>query len=209
MSADVMHDPNFVHGINGFMNGCRGSHCPAEVACRDVHLRYSGDFAFRRMIDAGHTPADIIKAEQQALQQAQDARRHATRVHVTKVPRKTRTQAPAGQHASTYTTAIRRHHAQGMLDHEISTATGLGRRQITTIRNAIGLTPNRTIDNETVQRLHADGYTDTQIAQHINHVRKRTVNRRAVAAVRLRLGLTPNPAPANDAGASSLPKEAT
>lgn len=209
MSSNIIHDPSFPHGKYGYILGCHGSHCPADVACRDVHLRYSGDFAFRRLIDAGHTPADIIKAEQEALQQAQDARKHATRVHVPKVPRKTRTQAPAGQHASSYTTAIRRHHAQGMLDHEISAATGLGRRQVTTIRNAIGLTPNRTINNETVRRLHADGYTDTQIAQHINHIRKRTVNRRAVAAVRLRLGLTPNPAPVNTTGASSLPKEAT
>ena len=42
------------HGsVAGYRSGCRGSQCPAPVACREVHRRYNGDVEFRRRIDAG------------------------------------------------------------------------------------------------------------------------------------------------------------
>lgn len=209
MTSAIIHDPSFRHGTpDGFRDGCHGSHCPADMTCRDVHLRYMGDWAYRRAIDSGLTSTDIHNQEQEALQQARDARERRVRVILPKKRKQARTITPAGQHASLHTDAVRRLHAQGLLDAEIGRTIGLGRRQVTTIRAAIGLTPNRNINTDTIRELHAQGMTDTEITAHINQDRARKTNRRAIAAIRHRLGLAPNQAPVTT-GASSLPKEAT
>jgi len=62
MTADILSDPNHPHGtVEGFAKGCRGSHCPAPMACRDVHFRYQGDYGFRKAYDAGTTPEQIAQ----------------------------------------------------------------------------------------------------------------------------------------------------
>lgn len=56
MSAADLLDDGFPHGtLDGYREGCRGSHCAAPIACRDVYRRYSGDAEFRRLIDSGNT----------------------------------------------------------------------------------------------------------------------------------------------------------
>lgn len=47
-------DDSFPHGTpRGYADGCRGAACPAVISCRDVHRRYSGDWGFRKLVDAG------------------------------------------------------------------------------------------------------------------------------------------------------------
>lgn len=85
-ALDLLFDDAFPHGtLDGYAAGCRGGRCPAPVRCRDVHLRYQGDFAFRRQLQSGLSPAAIIEAERRrAAQQrrpalAQPSPQHAQR----------------------------------------------------------------------------------------------------------------------------------
>ena len=62
MTADILSDPAHPHGTpEGFAKGCRGSHCPAPMSCRDVHSRYQGDYGFRKAYDAGTAPEKIAQ----------------------------------------------------------------------------------------------------------------------------------------------------
>jgi len=56
-------DDSFPHGTPaGYHGGCRGAHCPAPASCRDVQMRYSGDYGFRKAFDAGTPVEEIIRA---------------------------------------------------------------------------------------------------------------------------------------------------
>lgn len=78
MSADILSTPGFPHGTpDGFRAGCRGSHCPAVVACRVVHRRYQGDFRFRRLFDAGFSLERIAEVEEAEQVEAEVAARAA------------------------------------------------------------------------------------------------------------------------------------
>ena len=60
-TLDMLED-GFPHGtVAGYDRGCRGSHCPAVIACRDVRRRYLSDMDFRRLVDAG-VPVQEIAA---------------------------------------------------------------------------------------------------------------------------------------------------
>lgn len=64
MIAAALFDTEFPHGtVQGFNDGCRGSQCPAPVECRTVHMRYSGDYSFRKRIDAGMLVSEIVELE--------------------------------------------------------------------------------------------------------------------------------------------------
>ena len=59
--SDVLFDDAFPHGsVDGFDRGCKGGHCPAAIACRDVKRRYGSDLDFRRLVDAGATLEEIV-----------------------------------------------------------------------------------------------------------------------------------------------------
>lgn len=58
MGAMDLFEDGFPHGTpDGFLKGCKGAHCPAQVEgglrCRDAYLKYQGDFRYRKVIDAG------------------------------------------------------------------------------------------------------------------------------------------------------------
>ncbi|WP_136053457.1 hypothetical protein [Microbacterium sp. K5D] len=197
MTADIITDTTYPHGTpEGFMNGCRGSRCPAPMACRDVHTRYNGDYAFRRQINAGMTPAEIIAAEKP---EPPVRARKPTPAPKPPTRKPKPSQRPSG---SAHAMRVRELHAQGMLDKEIAEQIGIGRRTVTNIRDTLGLAPHHGVDADQVRRLHTDGLTDRQIADRINQTRARKINRRTIWGVRKRLGLNPNPAPATT-GASS------
>lgn len=64
----ALFDPEFPHGtIQGFNDGCRGGQCPAVMECRTVHMRYSGDYSFRKRIDAGMSVSEIVEIEAAAV----------------------------------------------------------------------------------------------------------------------------------------------
>jgi hypothetical protein len=95
MSILKLIEDGFEHGtVRGFAEGCRGAHCPSEVSCRTVHMRYSGDYSFRKRIDAGMTVAEILELEASEavvgaalVAAAKHAAREAERARPVKAPR--------------------------------------------------------------------------------------------------------------------------
>lgn len=197
MNADIITDTTHPHStVEGFEKGCTTGHCPADVSCKTVFTRFNGDYAFRRQINAGMTPVEIIAAE------VPEPPVRAPKVApAPKTPTRKR-KPPQRPHGSVHTDKVRALHTQGMLDKEIAAQLGIGRRTVTNIRDSLGLTPHHGVDADQVLRLHTDGLTDRQIADRINQTRVRKINRRTIWGVRKRLGLNPNPAPATT-GASS------
>lgn len=203
MNAQIILDETFPHGTpDGYLKGCRGGHCPNQIACRDVHRRYSGDYGFRKKIDAGESAVDITEAEARAVRDAAEAEKAAKRMtgaakrnHVVKTAR---TGSLEARHK-----AVRHLHSEGLRDFEIAAQLGVGRRYITDVRNDLRLAPHREISAVIVKRLHGQGLTDTEIYEHVNKTRKRKVNRRSVSSVRLRLGLEPNKQPPATSGVFS------
>jgi len=56
--AEIYSNPDFPHGTKeGHEQGCKGSQCPARVdggmSCTMAHIKYQGDYAYRKCIDAG------------------------------------------------------------------------------------------------------------------------------------------------------------
>jgi len=97
-TATALFDPEFPHGtVQGFNDGCRGGQCPAAMECRTVHMRYSGDYSFRKRIDAGMSVSEIVELEVAAAAEgvslvaaARRAEREAQRVAKPRVERATR-----------------------------------------------------------------------------------------------------------------------
>ncbi|WP_454113574.1 hypothetical protein [Microbacterium maritypicum] len=80
MNADIITNTTYPHGtVEGFQEGCNTAHCPADVSCKTVFTRFNGDYAFRRQINAGMTPAEIVAAEQEQAQEAAQADLRAKR----------------------------------------------------------------------------------------------------------------------------------
>lgn len=74
MNADIITDTTYPHGtIEGFKGGCTTNHCPSEVSCATVHTRYVGDWAFRRQVNAGMTPLEIVAVEEAQAREALEA----------------------------------------------------------------------------------------------------------------------------------------
>lgn len=175
MTADIITDATYPHGTpEGYTNGCRGSHCPAKIACRNVHLRYSGDYAFRKLIDTGITATQIIEreeaeaeAERIRAQEAAQAAKDAQKAHTRELARIRHNEARRTKRAT--------------------------QRAGTKKGDGIARTPLQV----EISRLHGLKLTDTQIAEHLGKKRNQ------VKGVRLYLHLPPNPAPATT-GASSL-----
>ena len=64
MSTLDLLDDSFPHGTpDGYRQGCRSAACPAVIPCRTVHSRYSGDYSFARLIDAGVPLAEILERD--------------------------------------------------------------------------------------------------------------------------------------------------
>ncbi|MFF1540468.1 hypothetical protein ACFVWL_10330 [Microbacterium sp. NPDC058269] len=197
MNADIITSTTCPHGtVAGFQEGCTTGHCPADVSCKTVFTRFNGDYAFRRQINAGMTPAEIVAAE--TPEPPARARKPAP---APKTPTR-KPKASQRTSGSAHANHVRELHGKGMLDKEIAAQIGIGRRTVTNIRDTLGLTPHHGVDPDHVLRLHTDGLTDRQIADRINQTRVRKINRRTIWGVRKRLGLNPNPAPATT-GASS------
>lgn len=192
MNADILSDPSHPHGTTeGFAKGCRGSHCPAPMSCRDVHFRYQGDYGFRKKLDAGMTLTEIAESERPAVKVVA---RHPAKEKVKPEPK--------GRAKSKHRDSVRELHAEELLDCEIAEKIGLSRRQVASIRIALKLPAHRNIDPDLVREHHAAGMNDRQIAAAINATRKRKTTRGSVFGIRKRLGLPANLTPA-PAGVSS------
>lgn len=64
MSTLDLFDDSFPHGTpDGYRRGCKTIACPALIPCRTAHTRYSGDYTFARMIDAGMSLSEILEQD--------------------------------------------------------------------------------------------------------------------------------------------------
>ncbi len=80
MSTLDLLDDSFPHGTpDGYRQGCRSAACPAVIPCRTVHSRYSGDYSFARLIDAGVPLAEILERDAAERANARQGDRAAAR----------------------------------------------------------------------------------------------------------------------------------
>lgn len=80
MSTLDLFNDTFPHGTpDGYRQGCRTIACPALIPCRTVHTRYSGDYTFARMIDAGTPLSEILERDAAAKEGIQQRDRAAAR----------------------------------------------------------------------------------------------------------------------------------
>lgn len=80
MSTLDLFDDSFPHGTpDGYRRGCKTIACPALIPCRTVHTRYSGDYTFARMIDAGMPLSEILEQDAAAKEGIHQRDRAAAR----------------------------------------------------------------------------------------------------------------------------------
>lgn len=68
MSTIDLFEDGFPHSTReGYDRGCRGGACPGKLengfSCSEAHVRYAGDYGYRKLVDGGATPAEIAAAE--------------------------------------------------------------------------------------------------------------------------------------------------
>lgn len=147
MNADIITAIDYPHGTaQGYRDGCHGSHCPSEVTCRTVHTRYNGDWAFRRQIESGMTPHEIVTIEHAQAQEAEEAERAQRSTETREAARERHNATRRANRAANLipqAVLIPRHTLrellnQGLTDREIGDKLGLTRRQVTGARNTAG-----------------------------------------------------------------------
>jgi len=72
MSGLDIYEDGFPHSTKeGYARGCKGGACPGIVdygfSCRQAEVRYHGDYAFAKLVDAGKSPAEIVEIERAAV----------------------------------------------------------------------------------------------------------------------------------------------
>jgi len=144
MNADIQLSDTHPHGTPaGFSEGCHGSHCPAVMACRDVHRRYVGDFSFKRRFDAGVTLVQIMAQDAEEAAQERLKARQDTRV---KRAQKRRSQGNAANLRLAVRLipepVLRQNLADGLTDQQIADLHQLERAQITKMRSYLHLPCN-------------------------------------------------------------------
>lgn len=77
-ALDLLAD-GFPHGTKeGYARGCRGGSCigvmEVGISCSTAQTRYQGDYGFRKRVDAGWTPAEIVAADREDAAKAAEAR---------------------------------------------------------------------------------------------------------------------------------------
>ena len=158
MNADIITDTTYPHStVEGFQGGCNTAHCPGEVSCRTVHTRYVGDWAFRRQVNAGISPAEIVAAEQRQAQEAAAAALAAKKAKGARQSAETRQAARERHNAARRAKRAANLIAQkaliprdtlaallneGLTDRQIGERLGLTRRQVTGARNTAKLPRN-------------------------------------------------------------------
>lgn len=182
MSAEILLDHTFPHGTpDGYLKGCRGSHCPGAMSCSDVNVRYQGDYGFRKQIDAGLAVVDILERDRQAAVAAAEAKRAAVREAAKArhnesrrsargaTPRKVRVPGVAKEPTTDLQIAVHKFHGQGLTDALISERIGMTRTQVKAVRLYLNLPPHHKPTAEAdIRAMHAQGLSDTEIAKRLN-----------------------------------------
>lgn len=194
MNADIITSTSHPHGTTqGFRQGCHGSHCPAPVACRDVHTRYQGDFAFRRAVDAGEAPAEIVAREEEAARAAAAAAKAKTRrPRAMRIPRRGKGTSPGVPFTPHQKQVWDLVVNEKLTDSEIAVRLGKTRDQVCASRKYLRLPanrePRRRSDlDDTIREMNGQGLDDITIAERLGK-RSEYVNSR-----RRKMGLARNP----------------
>lgn len=171
------------HGtVAGYWSGCHGStiSCGAVVSCADVYIRYQGDWGFRKRVDAGESPVDIIAAELAELDavRARDkaanrkVKADGARIAEERTQKQRRMSAKPRPQVPTLAEKIsedvRRLIGEGKTGKETAAILGVSVFAVSRARRAMDLkTSRQSIDRAEVARLNGEGWSDTRIAQHL------------------------------------------
>lgn len=163
------------HGtVDGYRAGCHGStvSCGAVVSCTDVFTRYQGDWSFRRRVDAGEQPADIVAAELAKLEEVREADKAANRkakaesARATKEREERRLGIFEPRLVDKIAADVRRMVGDKMTVQQIADALGVSPQTVARARHALGIRGTQSaVDRDEVARLHAEGMTDTEIGR--------------------------------------------
>lgn len=215
-----MLDDSFPHGtVDGYNRGCKGSHCPAPMSCRDVRTRYHADWGFRKAVDAGTPVGELLEreqlasaaavesdrlarvAERQARVDAERAARASRRAPRQSKPRSPRARTSAPVHrepiAGMLRDRLRELHAQGMTDAQLADALEVDIASVKYTRRRIELPANRKQRAERGEGVRAARAARIR-EMHATGMSDQAmaaefgVSRRSVQQARLRLGLGAN-----------------
>lgn len=167
------------HGtVDGYRAGCHGStaSCGATVSCTDVYIRYQGDWGFRKRVDAGENPADIVADEAAELEAIRErdkvanrkAKSDAARAEKERDERKARAAEP--NLTARIGADVRRLTEAGRTVREIAAELSVSLMSVTRTRQALGIRTRKRrsiIDVSEVARLHAEGFSDTAISKQL------------------------------------------
>lgn len=172
------------HGtVDGYQAGCHGSavSCGALVSCADVYIRYHGDWGFRKRVDAGESPVDILIAELADLDavRARDkaanrkAKADTARITHERTQKQRRISGKPKPHVPALPEQIsedvRRLVGEGKTGKEIAVILGVSVFTVSRSRRGMDLKASRqSIDRAEVARLNGEGWSDTKIAAHLN-----------------------------------------
>lgn len=187
---------SITHGtVDGYRAGCHGSRnsCGAAISCAEVYIRYQGDWGFRKRVNAGEAPAEIIAAEV-ADADAVRARDRAAARSAKKVDADAHRQREQRQQAKKtgkrparpaltpskgvlIRDDVARLHAEAWTDVAIAAELDVSANLVGQVRRDLGLprvlkkaetAPSaRALRAERVRELHAEGKTDREIAEVI------------------------------------------
>lgn len=173
------------HGtVAGYQAGCHGStvSCGAIVSCADVYIRYQGDWGFRKRVDAGESPVDIVAAELAELDavRARDkaanrkAKADGARIAEERTKKQRRMSASPKVTPSAPTLIdriaddVRRLIGEGKTGKETAAILGVSVFAVSRARRAMDLkTSRQSIDRAEVARLNGEGWSDTRISEHL------------------------------------------
>ncbi|WP_136057278.1 hypothetical protein [Microbacterium sp. K24] len=184
MIADIQLNHTIPHGtLDGYRAGCRGSGCPAQLSCEKTHIRYQGDYGFRKALNAGITPEEYLTRERAAsvttVRTQQTASTAVTRGRVARGRQYVRKEP--GVPITENQRQVLALHKDGLTDGEIAERMGKTREQINATRHHLHLKPNRAAaTDDHIRTLHSKGFSDILIAKelgrNLEHVRSRRRN---------------------------------
>lgn len=173
-----------LHGtVDGYRAGCTGNHCPSPITCAEVYTRYSGDWGYRKAVNAGGHPAQLIlqerenakaqrvrdieanKAERKRAAKAdRDAERRRKGLHVPQ-PRVKREPKPKREPRPTtaqlHGDRIRALHGEGMSDASIGAILGIPQTTAQYVRKQVLKLPaNRQTAAGSLIRARAERITE-------------------------------------------------
>lgn len=197
------------HGtVAGYRAGCHGSaiSCGGAVSCQTVFIRYQADWGFRKRVDAGESPSDIVLGELAELDavRARDkaanrkAKAKGARTNEARLAKRARQSKPKVSRTPVHERLAREIadlSAQRVPVREIAERLQVSMTTVTRARRTLGVSTSarELVDRDEVVRLYGERYSDTAIGAMLG------ASNSAIGHIRRQLGLeklrSPRPAP--------------